>query len=354
MENIKLPTVKTMYKALVDKDSTFEGIFIAGIKTTGIFCRVTCSAKKPKFENVEYFHDTETALSYGYRPCKRCHPMRPFGENPQWLELLLKDVAENPEVKIKDWDLRQRGLEPARVRRWFKKHHGITFQAYTRAIRINRAFGLIKHTTDSDILDTAMDSGFDSLSGFNEAFKKITGSIPSKTKESQVVTVTRILTPLGPMFAGVTDKGLCLLEFTDRRMLETQIKRLNKLLDAQCIPGEHHLFKQLNDELTKYFDGKLTEFSIPLDVPGTEFQRAVWKQLITIPYGETRSYQQQAEAINNVKAVRAVAKTNGDNRISIIIPCHRVIGKNGKLTGYGGGLWRKQRLIELESKQLSL
>jgi len=365
MKQVKLPGIKTMYNALVEKDPSFEGIFIAGIKTTGIFCRPTCNARKPKPENVEYFTDSRAALSFGYRPCKVCQPMQGVGEKPDWLKQLFKDLTNNPQQKIKDQDLRDRGLEPARVRRWFKKHHGITFHAYTRAIRINRAFGLIKHNidkhkgnnklnTNKNVTDTAMDSGFESLSGFNDAFKKLTGGSPTKSGEIQLVTVTRIVTPLGPMFAGASDKGICLLEFTDRRMLETQIKRLTKLLNARFIPGEHPLFLQLDNELKSYFAGNLKEFTVPIDYPGTDFQQRVWRALMDIPYGETRSYQQQAEAIDHIKAVRAVARSNGDNRIAIIIPCHRVIGKDGKLAGYGGGVWRKQRLLEIEGGQFSL
>ena len=345
-----------MYQALVNKDLSFEGVFVAAIKTTGIFCRPTCHAKKPKSMNVEYFSDSKEALSYGYRPCKMCQPMRPVGDKPDWLKALLTDVEKHPELKIKDQNLRERGIDPSRVRRWFKKHHGITFHAYTRAIRINRAFGLIRTntaTSKGNILETALDSGYESLSGFNEAFKKLTGDSPTQSKHHQLITVTRILTPLGPMLAGAINEGVCLLEFTDRRMLETQIARLSKLLNAKFVPGQHKHLNVLDEQLRGYFSGDLKKFTVKLHVPATDFQKQVWSQLQTIPYGTTRSYQQQAEAIHNKNAVRAVAKANGDNRIAIIIPCHRVIGKNGKLTGYGGGLWRKQRLLDLESGQLS-
>jgi len=336
MNQVSLPTEQVMFKALLARDASFEGIFIVGVKTTGIFCRPSCRARKPKEINVEFFPDTKQALSFGYRPCRVCKPMQPFGETPEWLQGLLTEIAQSPNQKFKDQDLRERGLEPTRVRRWFKKHHAMTFQAYTRAIRLNHAFGLIKH--QEKVIDAAFESGYESVSGFNVAFKKATGNAPSHSKNSEIITITRVLTPLGPMFAGATSKGLCLLEFTDRRMLETQIKRLTKLLNAKFITGEHPLFDLLSNELKQYFAGKLKSFSVPLDLPGTDFQKNVWQVLQTIPFGKTRSYQQQAEAINNPKAVRAVAKANGDNRISIIIPCHRVIGKNGQLTGYGGGL----------------
>ena len=358
MSQVSLPDHDVMYQALVSKDVSYEGVFIVGVKTTGIFCRPTCSARKPKTENVEFFSDVKQALSFGYRACRVCKPLQVFGENPDWLKCLLTEVSTNPDVKLKDQDLRERGLEPTRVRRWFKKHHGMTFQAYTRAVRINRAFGLIQYENKQadnkkTIIGTAMESGYESLSGFNEAFKKHIGHSPSQTKHIQLITITRILTPLGTMFAGTTDIGICLLEFTNRRMLETQIKRLSKLMNAKFVPGQHFLFKQLNDELKAYFKGHLTRFKVPLDLPGTDFQKQVWQALQAIPLGQTRSYQQQAESINNPAAVRAVAKANGDNRISIVVPCHRVIGKNGQLTGYGGGLWRKQRLLDLENGQVS-
>ncbi len=154
------------------------------------------------------------------------------------------------------------------------------------------------------------------------------------------------------MLAGATDDGICLLEFVDRRMIETQIKRLKKLLNAEFIPGANKHFDELDKQLKEYFDGKRKEFDLPLVLDGTEFQKKVWKELQNIPYGETHSFEQQAIAIKNPKAVRAVAKANGDNRIAIIIPCHRVIGKDGKLVGYGGGIWRKQYLLNLEKEKV--
>jgi len=344
----KLPARQEMYSALLNKDLSYEGIFIAAIKTTGIFCRSSCTARKPKEQNVEYYSSCVEALSYGYRPCKICRPLEPLGETPEWIKTLLFEVAQTENIRLKDYQLRERGIEPAKLRRWFKKHHGMTFQAYLRALRLNQAIGRIKH--DTSITEIAFNSGYESLSGFGDAFKKLVGVSPKSSRSKTLVTITRILTPLGPMVAGATDKGICLLEFFDRRMLETQLKRLTKLLNASFLPGKHPLFSKLNQQLNNYFAGELKEFNLPLDIPGTDFQKNVWQVLIKIPYAKTRSYQQQAEHINNPKAVRAVAKANGDNRISIIIPCHRVIGKNGSLTGYGGGLWRKQRLLELEQK----
>jgi len=337
-----------MYKALVEKNSAFEGIFIVAVKTTGIFCRPTCTARKPRPENVEYFASTQEALALGYRPCKVCRPMERQGDTPAWVQAILREISQDPERRWTDQDLRDREVDPARIRRWFKAHHGMTFQAYLRALRINRAFGLIRHT--GKVTDSAFASGFESLSGFNEAFKSLAGFAPSHSRNGTVVTISRVLTPLGPMIAGATEEGLCLLEFTDRRMLETQLKRLRRYLKASFLPGERPLFGVVQGQLNEYFEGVRKDFDVPLAVAGTPFQASVWQVLQTIPYGETRSYLEQAVAIGNRNAVRAVASANGDNRISILIPCHRVIGKDGTLVGYGGGLWRKQYLLELERR----
>lgn len=341
-----LPNRDVMYTATVNRDSTFEGIFFLAVKTTGIFCRPTCTAKKPKQENVEYFASPREALNHGYRPCKICRPMEPFGKTPEWIEGVLKEAVNAPDSGFRDQDLRERGVDPARIRRWFKRHHGITFQAYLRSLRINRAFGQIKH--GDRVIHSAFDNGYGSLSGFNESFKKITGFTPSSSEKCRIIHLTRLLTPLGPMFAGASEKGICLLEFTDRRMLETQVMRLCRLLKARFVPGESPFFSELDRELRQYFEGERKNFTVPLDLPGTGFQRQVWGVLQQIPYGKTRTYTQQAAAIGNPRAVRAVAKANGDNRVSIIIPCHRVIAANGELAGYGGGLWRKQYLLNLE------
>lgn len=346
MQAHPLPDKEIMYQALAQKDSHFEGVFFAAIKTTGIFCRPTCTARKPKAENVEYYASVKEALDHGYRPCKVCRPLQMKGAAPEWLQNLLREVQENPEVRIKDSELESRGFNASRVRRWFKKHHGMTFQAYQRMQRLNEAFGQIKY--GQSVTDAAFQNGYDSLSGFGETFKKTTGFAPSESQERLLITITRMETPLGPVLAGATPEGICLLEFTDRRMLETQLERLKKYLKAELLPGNNAHFSVLNEQLQAYFNGKLRYFNLPLVLPGTDFQKQVWEALRAIPYGEIRSYRQQAEAIGNPNATRAVARANGDNRIAIIIPCHRVVGADGSLTGYGGGLWRKQRLLDLE------
>jgi AraC family transcriptional regulator of adaptative response/methylated-DNA-[protein]-cysteine methyltransferase len=165
-----------------------------------------------------------------------------------------------------------------------------------------------------------------------------------------MIKTIKIETPLGDMIAGSTNEGICLLEFSDRRMLPTEYKDLKRLLKTTLEEGENKYLNVLREQLEGYFKGKITEFSLPLLTPGTDFQKAVWKELLNIPYGSTRSYQEQAVSLKRPESVRAVANANGMNRISILIPCHRVIGTDGRLTGYGGGLKRKRWLLDHEKK----
>lgn len=336
------------YNAVLKKDPSYEGAFVVAVKTTGIFCRSTCNARKPKPQNVEFYNSPKEAILNGYRPCKVCKPLEMNGETPHHIKKIIDELNQNPHKKIKDYELRKRGIDPAQIRRWFKKHHSLTFHAYQRMMRINNAFGEINK--GEKITDAAFENGYDSLSGFNHSFQNIFGDSPSKSKDKNVVNIIRFTTPIGPMFAAATQKGICLLEFTDRRMLETEFKDLRKLFNAVILPGTNEQLELLQKELAEYFDGKRQTFTVVLDMPGTEFQKAVWNELVKIPYGETVSYKRQAIKLNKPLAVRAVANANGQNRVAIVIPCHRVIGEDGSLTGYGGGLSRKRWLIDLEKR----
>jgi AraC family transcriptional regulator of adaptative response/methylated-DNA-[protein]-cysteine methyltransferase len=168
------------------------------------------------------------------------------------------------------------------------------------------------------------------------------------------VHTAEIDTPIGPMLAAATATQLVLFEFPHRRMIDTQLGRVRRLMDCELTPGESPVFPQLRRELDEYFAGRRREFTVPLDTRGTPFQMRVWSALQQIRCGTTTSYGRLAESIGQPNAVRAVARANGDNRIAIIIPCHRVIGSSGELVGYGGGLWRKKKLLELEAQAEAL
>lgn len=262
------------------------------------------------------------------------------------IRALLAEVDRDPSRRLRDRDLRARGLEPRTVRRWFKKHHGMTFHAYQRARRLGRA--LRQLSNGAPITRAAFDSGYDSVSGFQDALRRITGHSPSRGRNATVVHLCRAHTPLGPMLLGATEEGVCLLEFTDRPMLETQLRRLSRRLDCAYVPEANPVARELKVQLGEYFDGTRMEFDVPLVTPGSEFQRRVWQALRGIRYGATRTYTELARQLDRPEAVRAVGRANGDNRIAIVIPCHRVVGADGQLTGYGGGLWRKRLLLEWE------
>jgi len=342
------PGFKEKYDAVGRQDLRYEGVFITAVKTTGIFCRPSCKARKPKPENVIFYNTAQEAIQNGYRPCKLCKPMENKGESPEYIKNIIKELQDNPFLKIKDYDLRQRGIEPSHIRRWFKLNHNMTFHAYQRMLRINIAYRQIKK--GDSITQSAYDSGYDSLSGFNESYRSIFGDSVTASGDKAIINIVRFTTPIGPMFCCATEQGICLLEFTDRRMLETEFKDLCHRLNAVILPGHNPHLEQVQSEINEYFSAKRRVFNVPLHTPGTDFQQQVWTILQDIPYGTTRSYAQQAIAVGNPKAIRAVGSANGKNRVGIIIPCHRVIASDGKLAGYGGGLHRKRWLLDFESE----
>lgn len=341
-------TTAEMQRAYRERDAKYNGLFFLGVRTTGIFCRPTCPARKPLPKNVEYFSTARGALVAGYRPCKRCRPLE-IDEQPAWAAGLIAEIERDPAARITEGELRGRGIDPATVRRYFQKEYGMTFQAFARARRLSAAFTQIRAGGTLD--EAAFDSGYDSPSGFREAFARTFGAAPGSCRGGDAVFLAWIRSPLGPLVAGATAEGLCLLEFSDRRMLEAQFATLRRLIGGPAVPGSNPHLERLERELAAYFARTLERFTVPLVYPGTAFHRRVWEQLLAIPYGQTRSYQQLASALGNPKAVRAVGRANGLNRIAIVIPCHRVINKDGGLGGYGGGLRRKQFLLDLEQER---
>ncbi len=334
------------YDALVSKDSNYTGIFYVGVKTTSIFCISICRARKPKKENVEFYTTFKEALDQGFRPCKICKPTQNANSTPEEVKKAISMAQQNLKKRVSDWELKQAGIAPEKVRRWFKKHYGMTFQAYQRMHRINHA--LIELKQGKRTTQTAFDSGYDSLSGFGYTFKKIMGSSPDNIDQQEVILMERFTTPLGPMYVCATESGVCLLEFVDRRMLETEFKDLQRILKAKIISGSNEHMKNMIQQVTEYFEGTRKEFTVPLVTPGSAFQEKVWESLLSIPYGSTSSYQDQAIKMDKPKAIRAIASANGMNRIAVVVPCHRVIGKDGALRGYAGGLERKRWLLNHE------
>jgi AraC family transcriptional regulator of adaptative response/methylated-DNA-[protein]-cysteine methyltransferase len=342
-------TREEMLAALRGRDRSYDGLFYAAVTTTGVFCRPSCPARDPKPEHVVFYASAREALVAGFRPCKRCRPLEAAAGTPEWVVRLVARVEADPSARVTDAALRADGFDPAAVRRWFKKTHGMTFQAYCRARRLGDAFAALRSGRGID--EVVFDHGWESHSGFRTAFGKLAGAPPAAAAAAPGASLIRLAwleTPVGPLVAGATDDALCLLEYPDRRMMETQLETLRRRFRRPLAPGDSPLFVRLRAQLGEYFAGRRTAFDLPLEYPGSPFQRRVWDALRSIPYGETRTYAQLAAQIGAPGGARAVGGANGANRIAIVIPCHRVIAADGGLGGYGGGLWRKLRLLETE------
>ncbi|QOR65073.1 bifunctional transcriptional activator/DNA repair protein Ada [Cytobacillus suaedae] len=338
--------INEYYKALLEKNSKYDGIFFAGIKSTGVFCHATCPARKPKFENCIFYETAEEALLSGFRPCKRCNPLSYPKEISPLVHQMVKLVEENPEKRWKDSDFSVLGIHAATARRQFKKIYGMTFVQYARARRMGIALKSIK--TGEKIINAQLDVGYDSPSGFHDAFTKIMGRAPAKSKAVKILYANWINTKLGPMLSLVDEEFLYLLEFVDRRGLEKEIEMIRKRLNASIIPGITKISMQIEKELKGYFAKELKKFEIPIFQLGSSFQKSVWNELQQIELGHTTSYIDIGIKLNNTKSVRAIGNANGANQLAIVVPCHRVIKADGSLGGYGGGLERKKWLINHE------
>lgn len=318
------------------------------MKSTGVFCRPTCPARKPKFENCEFYHTAEEALLASYRPCKRCTPLSHPNQVSELVQKLVQAVEENPEKKWKEKDFRELAVDESTARRQFKKRFGMTFVQYARARRMGIAMKEIR--SGKAMIDAQLSTGYESGSGFRDAFSNIMGDAPSSAREDHILKASWIDTRVGPMVAIADEDKLYLLEFVDRRGLEKEIEVLRMKTRSAIIPGKTRSIESIERELDLYFKGELTEFHTPVRLIGTPFQLMVWERLKQIPSGKTRSYTDIAREIGKPTAVRAVARANGSNQLALIIPCHRVILSDGSTGGYAGGPARKKWLLELESE----
>ena len=336
------------YQALLDKNPAYENIFYVGVTTTGVFCRPTCSARKPKKEHCEFFKTAQDALLASFRPCKRCHPLSHPNQVSDTVRLLVEAVEREPTKRWQSIDFKALAIDESTARRQFKKRFGMTFVAYARARRIGEAMKEIRQ--GASVINAQLQAGYESGSGFRDAFSKILGNVPQHIdKQLVILKTTWIDTTLGPMVAVADEKFLYLLEFVTRRGLEREVERLRQRGFA-LIPGNSLPLTSIETELNDYFEGKLKVFKTPYRVFGSPFQQQVWKELCQIPYGETRSYAEQSASLGKPNAYRAVANANGANQLAIIVPCHRVIASDGTLGGYGGGLTVKEWLINHEKQ----
>jgi AraC family transcriptional regulator of adaptative response/methylated-DNA-[protein]-cysteine methyltransferase len=345
------PPQATLYQALLARDSAYDGHAYVGVTTTGIFCRLTCPARKPKLENTQFFATIAECLNAGFRPCLRCRPLERAGAREPIVATLMARLDADPEHDWSTTDLTAQGFDPSTVRRAFKRHFGMTFLDLARMRRTGR--GLDRLAQGGPVIEAQLDAGYASGSGFREAVTRLIGDCPASLKGNATLKADWLETPIGAMLAVADATTLHLLEFFDRKALPAELARLRSTTGAAIGFGRLPPIDQVASELQAYFAGHTIHFTTKLTRHGTAFTRRTWEILQTIPPGKTWSYAQVAAALGQPTAVRAVARANAANQIAILIPCHRVIGADGALTGYGGGLWRKRWLIEHERRHAS-
>lgn len=344
----ELPDNHTLYQALLDRNDTYDGQAYVGVVTTEVFCRLTCPARKPKFENCKFYATVAECIEAGFRPCKRCCPLQPMASADPTIEALLAALDKRPEYRWSEDDIERMGYDLSTVRRSFKRQFGMTFLHMARQRRLRSGFESL--SVGEKIVEAQVTASFESASAFRSAFTQILGRAPGKLDKNPILFADWITTPLGDMITICSESHLHLLEFIERKALKTEVKKLDEQFRGKLGVGKTAPGQQVKVELAAFFNGESANFNTPLQFHGPPFTQAVWKELVKIPPGTTCSYSEIAKRINRPTSVRAVARANGANQIALIVPCHRVLGADGSLTGYGGGLWRKQKLLEIEQQ----
>lgn len=326
-----------------------------GVKTTGIFCRPSCSARKPKRANVEFFPAAREALAAGYRPCKRCAPMSLHEPEPAWLRRIHAELEARAgragnhvgrAGRMRDADLVRLGIAPSTARRYFLSRHGMTFHAYCRARRLGGLLGELRNPSarSESILETSRPA----RAPATPAPRSLRP--PRTSRGESGLQACWLDTPLGGMVAVADSAGLCLLEFVDRRALESELAALRARFNSPVQAGDNEHLDRAATQIREYFDGVRRQFEMTLNQRGSAFQRRVWENLQAIPFGHTRSYAQIARIVGVPGGSRAIGLANGKNSIAIVVPCHRVIRSDGTLCGYGGGVHRKRWLLDHERR----
>ena len=342
-----------MWEAVRDCDASCDGKFYYGVKTTGIYCRPSCKSKLPKRENVVFFRTKEEAEEAGFRPCKRCRPDLIAFDPAQELSERTKELLErhfSDRVKL-GRDMKEMGVSRKHLAQVFKEQYDITPSEYLIQVRIAAARQMLQN--GAAIPDAAGMAGYENLSEFYDHFRRQTGMTPARYRQIFADNISRSVmdTPIGPLRIIASQDAIFGVEQTGRESSDAGAQAgqipADRILSGDA-SGE--LVKDCAAQLTEYFAGKRQAFDLPVSPEGTDFQKNVWNHLRDIPYGQTRTYGELAEMAGNKKASRAVGMANHCNPILIVIPCHRVIGADGSLTGYAAGIEAKKFLLQLEQR----
>ena len=342
-----------MWQAVRDCDAAFDGTFFYGVKTTGIYCRPSCKSKLPKRENVVFFQTREEAEKAGFRPCKRCRPdllqYDPALELSERTKELL-DQHFSDRIRL-GRDMKGMGVSRKHLTQIFKQKYDITPSEYLTQVRIAAARQLLQD--GSDIPDAAGMAGYENLSEFYDHFRRLSGMTPARYRQIFADNISRSIldTPIGPLRIIASQDAILGVEQAGREASDAGAQA-EKIPAARILSGDAsgELVKDCKAQLSEYFAGQRRAFDLPVSPEGTDFQKNVWKRLQDIPYGETRTYGELAAMAGNQKASRAVGMANHCNPILIVIPCHRVIGADGSLTGYAAGIEAKKFLLSMEKR----
>lgn len=332
------------WTAVLARDRAFDGRFVTGVLTTGIYCRPSCAARHPRRENVRFFADGVAARGAGLRPCLRCSPDDVSRDERAVLSAIAAIKAAGQPLALAEL-AGEAGYSPAHFQRVFTRHTGLSPAAYARALMASRAADAL--TEEGNVTEAIYAAGYSAPSRFYEGTQGRLGMTPSAWAnggKGATIHWATVDTTLGRMLVAATAKGVCRLSFNEGR--EALEKRFPKAELAEGGAEFAALLKQVVDAVEAPGDFG----HIPLDVKGTAFQEAVWRELQRIPAGETRTYAQLAAAVGRPKAVRAAGSANGANNVAVLIPCHRVIATGGGLGGYAYGLEIKRKLLEKESQ----
>ena len=347
MTNVARLDADTAWAAFMRRDRSWDGQVIGAVSTTGIYCKPSCPAKRPKRENVQFFATAEEARAAGYRPCLRCKPDE-VGRDREAVAQAVKLIESAEEAPNLAELAEAVGYAPHHFQRIFKRDLGVSPAEYARGLRNKRAQTALK--ANGRVTDAIYDAGYSGPSGFYSDAKERLGMTPSAWRDGgrgETIRWTRFDSPLGQMFIAATAKGICRLTFDDS---EASLKRF---FPKATIVKDNGGMRELVEGALAAIERPLAAPDLPIDVAGTAFQEAVWRELRRIPPGETRSYADIAAAIGAPKAVRAVGTANGDNHVCVLIPCHRVIRSDGSLGGYGGGIERKKKLLASEGHPMT-
>lgn len=336
------PDDDTRWRIALAKDRRFDGAFVTGVHSTGIYCRPSCPARPPKRENVAFYATPAEAEAAGLRACLRCRP-DDVGRDEAAVAQAIALLRKSDEPVSLDALALATGYSPTHFQRLFKRAVGLSPAAYARALRRERAAEAL--SGGGRVTDAVYDAGFGAPSRFYEANEGRMGMTPSAWRDGGRGVTIRwavVATSLGPMLVAATDAGVCRLSFNEGEA-ELRARFPRALLAEGGDP-----FAQLLAKVVAAVEQPGDSRHIPLDVQGTAFQEAVWQELRRIPPGETRSYAEIAAAVGKPGAVRAAGSANGANNVAVLIPCHRVIRSDGSLGGYAYGLEIKRKLLERE------